>query len=95
VQDFGGSGLEISSPSIVTTSSNRCMTPRPRTGICGLTVYLDNDNIVAYEDGIDNLKWWHKHKLTYLVLSIMTKEIMLISISTTSESCFSLFWQDP
>jgi len=62
----------------------------PIAGTCELTAYLDSDNVVAYDDSFDILNWWHDHKLTYPVLSIMAKDIMSVPVSTTSsESCFS------
>ncbi|XP_066375043.1 zinc finger BED domain-containing protein RICESLEEPER 1-like [Miscanthus floridulus] len=58
---------------------------------CELSAYLDSDNVTAYEDDFDILLWWCDHKLTYLVLSIMAKDIMSVPISTmSSESYFSL-----
>ena len=61
------------------------MTP----GLSELTVYLDSDNVVSYDDDFDILNWWHEHKLIYPVLSTMAKDIMLVHVSTTSsESCF-------
>jgi hypothetical protein len=36
------------------------------------------------------LAWWHEHKLTYLVLSILAKDVMTVPVSTiSSESPFS------
>jgi hypothetical protein len=87
---FGGTSSAVSGPSPITSSSNRTMTPGPGTGLCELTVYLDSDNVVAYEDEFDILNWWHEHKLTYPILSIMPKDIISVPISTTLESCFSL-----
>ena len=56
-----------------------------------LSVYLDSDNVTAYEDDFDLLLWWRDHKLTYPILSIMARDIMSVPISTVSlESCFSL-----
>jgi hypothetical protein len=60
-------------------------------GICEPTVYLDSDNVATYEDDFDILNWWHEHKLTYPILSIMARDIMFVPASTTSESTFSLF----
>jgi hypothetical protein len=58
---------------------------------CELIAYLDSDNVTAYEDDFDLLLWWRDHKLTYPVLSLMTRDIMVVSVSTvSSESCFSL-----
>jgi hypothetical protein len=46
---------------------------------------------VAYDDEFDDLNWWHEHKLTYPVLSILAKDIMTVPVSTvSSESTFSL-----
>jgi hypothetical protein len=58
---------------------------------CGLSAYLDSDNVTAYEDDFDLLLWWCNHKLTYPILSIMARDIMSIFVSTVSlESWFSL-----
>ena len=37
------SGLGVSSPSPVTSSSNKTVTPGPSNGLCELTVYLDSE----------------------------------------------------
>jgi hypothetical protein len=59
--------------------------------VCELSAYLDSDNVTAYEDDFDLLLWWRDHKLTYLILSIMARDVMSVPISTvSSESCFSL-----
>ena len=56
-----------------------------------LSVYLDSDNITAYEDNFDLLLWWRDHKLTYPILSIMARYIMFVLVSiVSSESCFRL-----
>jgi len=37
------------------------------------------------------LNWWHLYKLTYPVLSIMAKDILIVPVSTiSSESTFSM-----
>jgi hypothetical protein len=46
------------------------------SGRSELSAYLDSDCVTSYEDGFDILLWWHDHKLTYPVLSIMAKDIM-------------------
>lgn len=79
---FGGSGSSVSGPSPVSGSSS--ISIGPGSGLCELTVYLDSDNIVAYDDEFDILNWWHEHKLTYPILSIMAKDIMTVPVSTTS-----------
>ena len=37
------SGLGVSGPSPVTSSSNKTVTPGPGSGLCELTVYLDSE----------------------------------------------------
>jgi len=79
---FGGS--VSSGPSSVGSS-----TVAP--GLSELTVYLDSDNVVAYDDEFDVLNWRHEHKLTFPVLSTLAKDILIVPVSTTSsESTFSL-----
>jgi hypothetical protein len=47
--------------------------------------------VAAYEDDFDILNWWHEHKLTCPILSIMARDIMFVPASTTSsKSTFSL-----
>jgi hypothetical protein len=83
---FGGTGASRSS-----TASGSSGSSGSGVGLCGLTVYLDSDNVAAYEDDFDILNWWHEHKLTYPILSIMARDIMSVPVSTTSsESTFSL-----
>ena len=83
---FGGTSASRSS-----TASGSSGSSGHGVGICELTVYLDSDNVAAYEDDFDILNWWHEHKLTYPILSIMARDIMSVPASTTSsESTFSL-----
>ena len=43
------------------------------------------------DDDFNILDWWHQHKLTYPVLSIMAKDILTVPVSTISlESTFSM-----
>jgi len=56
-----------------------------------LSPYLDSGNVTAYEEDFELLLSWRDHKLTFLVLSIMARDILFASVSTvSSESCFSL-----
>jgi hypothetical protein len=56
-----------------------------------LTTYLDSDHVSQYDDSFSILSWWHDHKRTYLVLSILAKDVMFVLVSTiSSESVFSL-----
>lgn len=37
------------------------------------------------------MSWWHEHKLTYPILSLLAKDVMIVPASTiSSESTFSL-----
>ena len=50
-----------------------------------LSSYLDSDTVAQYDDDDYNiLTWWHEHKLTYPVLSILAKDILTVPISTIS-----------
>jgi len=56
-----------------------------------LVSYLDCDTVNHLDDDFNILDWWHQHKLTYPVLSIMAKDILTVPISTiSSESTFSM-----
>jgi hypothetical protein len=52
---------------------------------------LDNDIVTCFDDEFNLMNWWHEHKLTFPILSIMARDIMAVPVSTVSlESCFSL-----
>ena len=68
---FGGS---VSSR----TSNGSSFSSISSAGISELTAYLDSDNVVAYDDEFDVLKWWHEHKLTFPVLCLLAKDIMTV-----------------
>ena len=56
-----------------------------------LVNYLDCDTVSQLDDSFDILRWWHEHKLTYPVLSIMAKDVLTVPVSTiSSESTFSM-----
>ncbi|XP_066316658.1 zinc finger BED domain-containing protein RICESLEEPER 2-like [Miscanthus floridulus] len=87
---FGGPGSSavVGPPPLASVSTS---TQSAASVACELTTYLDSDNVTAYEDDFDLLLWWRDHKLIYPVLSIMARDIMVVSVSTvSSESCFSL-----
>jgi hypothetical protein len=85
---FGPPGSSISSGS----SSALASTSGPAiAAISELSSYLDIDTVTCFDDDFDILNWWHEHKLTYPVLSILAKDIISVPVSTvSSESCFSL-----
>ena len=77
------------------SSSNSSTTPGydgDRTG--ELDSYLRSPIVHYEEDGdveFNLLKWWHDHKLTYPVLSILARDVLTVPVSSTSsESAFSL-----
>ena len=49
-----------------------------------LVSYLDCDTVSQLDDSFDILRWWHEHKLTYPVLSIMAKDVLTVPVSTIS-----------
>ena len=49
-----------------------------------LVSYLDCDTVNHLDDDFNILNWWHQHKLTYLVLSIMAKDVLTVPVSTIS-----------
>jgi hypothetical protein len=61
------------------------------SGNSELITYLDCDTVSQMNDDFNLLHWWHQHKLTYPVLSIMAKDILTVPVSTiSSESTFSM-----
>jgi hypothetical protein len=83
---FGGPG----GSGVIGPSPANCPSLSAAAVGCELTAYLDSDNVTAYEE-FDLLLWWHDHKLTFLVLSIMARDIMSVPVSiVSSESTFSL-----
>ena len=56
-----------------------------------MSAYLDSDTVNQYDDDFNILNWWHEHKLSYPVLSILARDVMTVPISTiSSESAFSM-----
>jgi hypothetical protein len=82
----GGSGSGVVGPPPVSASSSSYT-----SAVCELLAYLDSDNVTFYENNFDILLWWHNHKLTYPILSIIARDIMSVFVSTISfKSCFRL-----
>jgi hypothetical protein len=55
-----------------------------------LTTYLEGDPVTQFADSFNILGWWHEHKTTYPVLSILARDVMTVPVSTiSSESAFS------
>ena len=59
-----------------------------------LAKYLNSDKVnfnEEEEEDFDIIQWWHEHKLTYPVLSILAWDVLSVPVSSTSsESAFSL-----
>ena len=47
-----------------------------------LASYLDSDTVTCFDDYFDIIIWWHEHKLTYPILSILAKDVMSVPVST-------------
>jgi hypothetical protein len=47
-----------------------------------LVSYLDYDTVSHLTDDFNILNRWHQHKLTYPILSIMSKDILTVPMST-------------
>jgi hypothetical protein len=77
---FGGPG----SSGVVGPSSAFAPTSSQSASVAGCELYLDSDNVTAYEDDFGLLLWWRDHKLTFHVISIMTRNIMFVPVSTVS-----------
>ena len=55
-----------------------------------LSAYLDCDTVSQWDDDFNILNWWHRHKLTYPVLSTLAKDVFSVPVSTiSSEATFS------
>jgi hypothetical protein len=48
------------------------------------SAYIDSDTANQFDDSFNILGWWHGHKLTYPVLSILAKDVMTVPASTIS-----------
>lgn len=95
--NFGNPGSTVVGPSPVTTSGSSSSS-RFALAIASispfvfeLSLYLDNDNVITYEDNFNIFHWLQEHKLTYLILYMLPIDVMYVPVSTiSSESCFSL-----
>ena len=84
---YGAAGTSPSSPALASTSSPAVSVPL----VSELASYLDSNTVTYFDDDFYILIWWHEHKLTYPILSILAKDVMSVPVSTvSSESCFSL-----
>ena len=58
--------------------------------ISELSTYLDSDIVNMFDDDFNILHWWHEHKPSYPVLSILARDVMTVPLSTISlEFAFS------
>jgi hypothetical protein len=49
-----------------------------------LSFYLDSDIVTCFHDEFNLMKWWHEHKLTFPIISIMARDIMVVPVSIVS-----------
>ena len=61
---------------------------------CLWALSLLSDNVTSYEDDFDLLLWWRDHKLTFLILSIMARDIISVPVSTLFGVLFQFDRQD-
>ena len=54
--------------------------------ISELSTYLDSDIVNMFDDDFNILHWWHEHKLSYSVLSILARDVMTMPVSTIHQS---------
>jgi hypothetical protein len=91
---FGASASSSMGPELSRRTSVSALFHATSTlGISGseLAAYLDSDTVQKFDDDFNLLDWWHDHKLTYPVLSILAKDIISVPVSTVSpESTFSV-----
>jgi len=53
-----------------------------------LNSYLDSDNVALFDDDFDIINWWHEHKRTYPVLSILAKDVLSVPAYHIFIVCF-------
>ncbi|CAN6242257.1 unnamed protein product [Urochloa humidicola] len=85
----GTASLNMSRDTSATSLLNAVRSSAPNAS--ELVSYLDCDTINHLTDDFNILNWWHQHKLTYPVLSIMAKDFLTVPVSTiSSESTFNM-----
>jgi hypothetical protein len=52
--------------------------------ISELSSYLDGDPLTKFDESFSVLSWWHDHKRTYPILSILAKYVLIVHVSTIS-----------
>jgi hypothetical protein len=85
---FGAPSTSIGAGSSTCTASTSAAAI---AAVSELSSYLDSDTVTCFDDDFNILNWWHEHKLTYHILSILARDIMSVPVSiVSSESCFNL-----
>jgi hypothetical protein len=80
---MGGSGARGSCSSAPVAST--------AASISELSSYLDNNTITQFGADFNVLNWWQRHKLTYPILALLAKDVLIVPASTiSSESTISL-----
>jgi hypothetical protein len=52
---------------------------------------MNSDTLQKFDDDFNILNYWHEHKLSYHVLSILVRDVISVPVSTiSSESAFCL-----
>ena len=90
-----GTAGSFSTPLSRRTSASALLLAASTGGAYGisseLTAYLDSDTVSQFDDDFNILTWWHEHKQSYPILSILARDVLTMPVSTiSSESTFSL-----
>jgi hypothetical protein len=84
-------GATPASASTLASTSAPATSTSTLASVSELSTYLDSETVTWFDDEFNIMNWWHEHKLTFPILSIMARDIMAVPVSTVpSESCFSL-----
>jgi hypothetical protein len=84
------SSSSSSGPSQLGRRTGTSAFPSP-TALSELSSYLDSDCVVQYDEDFNILHWWHEHKRTYPIISILARDVIIVPASTiSSQSTFSI-----
>ena len=89
--DASDSGTGSGSPSLGFTSSlhrrssasallQAATSGASLAAISELSTYLDSDIVNMFDDDFNILHWWHEHKLSYPVLSILAIDVITVPV---------------
>jgi hypothetical protein len=77
-------GAPTTPPGSSTRLSSTSASAPPIAVVSKLSSYLDSDIVICFDDEFNLMKWLHEHKLTFPILSIMARDIMVVPVSIVS-----------